>query len=66
MSREFRLIFVRALCLLTVFGLLSATPGCGDDPKKSDEAGGIPENVKQSNKNMEDFMKSKQQQRKKR
>jgi hypothetical protein len=61
MSRGFRRFFGRSLCLLAVVGLLAATPGCGDGPKKEEAAkGGIPQNVQESNKKMEDFMKSQQ------
>jgi len=60
MSRGFRQILGRSLCLLTVFGLLAATPGCGDAAKKEEAKGGIPANVQESNKNMENFMKSQQ------
>jgi hypothetical protein len=60
MSRGFRQILVRNLCLLAVLGLLVATtPGCGDGPAKKDAASGIPTNVQESNKNMENFMNSK-------
>ncbi len=59
MSRGFRQILRRGLCLLAVFGLLPATPGCGDGaPKKNEAAGALPANVQESNKNMENFMNS--------
>ena len=50
----------RSFCLLAVFGLLAAAaPGCGDAPK--DGQGGaspVPASVQESNKDMENFMKS--------
>jgi hypothetical protein len=58
MIRGFRQISGRALCLLAAFGLLAATPGCGDGPKKEVAADGVPANVKESNSNMENFMKT--------
>jgi hypothetical protein len=60
MSRGFRRILVRNLCLVAVFGLLiAATPGCDDGAaKKQEAAGAVPATVKESNKNMEDFMNS--------
>jgi hypothetical protein len=60
MSREFRRILVRDLCLAVVFGLLvAAAPGCDDGAAKKQEAAGeIPANVKASNKNMQDYMNS--------
>jgi hypothetical protein len=60
MSRGFRKISGRALRFLAVFGLLAvAAPGCGDASKKKEEgASAIPANVQESNKNMENFMKS--------
>jgi hypothetical protein len=60
MSRGFRQISGRAFCLLAAFGLLAATPGCGESPKKETTPGGTPANVQESNKNMEEFMKSQQ------
>jgi hypothetical protein len=61
MIRGFRQIAGRALGPLAVLGLLAATPGCGDGPKKNDAAAGagaVPSNVQESNKNMENVMKS--------
>ena len=60
MSDEFRKNSGRTLCLLAVVGLLAASaPGCGDAPKKQEGgAASIPANVQESNKNMENFMKS--------
>jgi hypothetical protein len=66
MCRGFRDISGRALCLLAVFGLLSiAAPGCGDASKKEGGASAIPTTVKESNRNMEDFMKSQKATKKK-
>ena len=58
MSRGFRRITSRALCLLAVFGLLAATPGCDQAPRRPSRRAAVPANVKESNKNMEDFMNS--------
>jgi hypothetical protein len=61
MSRRFREISGRSLCLLAAFGLLAvAAPGCGDATKKEGGASAspIPANVQESNKNMENLMKS--------
>lgn len=58
MSRGFPQILGRSLCLLTVFALLAATPGCGDDSKKDESAGGITPGAKEANDNMENFMNS--------
>jgi hypothetical protein len=60
MSRGFRKISGRAPCLLAAFGLLAvAAPGCGDASKQKEEgASATPANVRESNKNMENFMKS--------
>jgi hypothetical protein len=60
MSRGFRKISERALCVLAAFGLLAvAAPGCGDAPKKKEEgASASPANVQESNKNMENYQKS--------
>jgi hypothetical protein len=60
MSRGFRQFSGRALCLLAILGLLAATPGCGDGGQKETTPSGIPKNVQESNKNMEEFMKSQQ------
>ena len=61
MFRGFRQSFRRALPLLAAFGLLSATPGCGDGTKKDQAtATPVPTNVQESNKNMENFMKTQQ------
>ncbi len=58
MSRGFREISGRALCLLAAFGLLAvAAPGCGDASKKEEGASAIPVTVQESNKNMENLMK---------
>lgn len=61
MSRGFRENSVRVAFLLAVFGFLAiASPGCGEAP--SNQEGGdkspIPPTLEQSNKNMENFMKS--------
>ena len=59
MSRGFREISGRALCLLAAFGLLAvAAPGCGGASKQEEGASTIPPSVQESNKTMEDFMKS--------
>ena len=60
MSRGFREISRRALCLRAAFGLLAvAAPGCGGASNQEQGASGIPASVEESNKTMEDFMKSK-------
>jgi hypothetical protein len=58
MRRGPRQILARALPLVAVLGLLVATSGCGggDGAKKPEAASGIPKNVDESNKNMQDFM----------
>jgi hypothetical protein len=62
MSRGFRKISGRAARPLAAFGLLAvavAAPGCGDaSGKKEEGASATPANVRESNKNMENFMKS--------
>ncbi len=61
MSRGCRDHFVRVALLLAVFGFMAiASPGCGDAPSNQGKADGspIPPTLEQSNKNMEDFMKS--------
>ena len=59
MSRGFRGISGRALCLLAAFGLLAAAaPGCGGGASSRRGARAIPASVQESNKTMEDFMKS--------
>ena len=59
MIQGFREISGRALCLLAVFGLLTvAAPGCGDASKTEGGAKVIPSNVQESNKNMENLMKT--------
>jgi hypothetical protein len=68
MSRGFREISRRALCFLAAFALLAvAAPGCGEASKTKEEEGAsaIPANVQESNKNMENFMKSQQAAKKK-
>jgi hypothetical protein len=66
MSHGFRKNSGRALCLAAAFGLLAvATPGCDDAaPKKEEGASPIPKSVQESNKNMEDFMKAQNAQKK--
>ena len=60
MSHGFRKISRRALCLLAPFGLLAVVaPGCGGASNQEVGATGIPASVEESNKTMEDFMKSK-------
>lgn len=59
MSRRFRENFGRAVRLLAVFGFLAAAvPGCSEAPKKEEGASPLPPSVQDSNKNMENFMKS--------
>ncbi len=59
MSRGFRQLLGRVPCLLAIFSLLAfAAPGCGDSAKKGDGASQLPPSVQESNKNMEDFMKT--------
>jgi hypothetical protein len=60
MSRGYRKNSGRALCVLTVFGLLAvAAPGCGEASGKKEEGlNKVPASVQESNKNMENFMKS--------
>jgi hypothetical protein len=61
MSHGFRKSSGRALCLLAVLGLLAAAaPGCGESTtgKQEAAAGKVPTVVQDSNKNMENFMKS--------
>ena len=61
MIRGFRKNSGRVFCLLAIFGILAiAAPGCSDATTKEGGAGAspVPANVQQSNKNMEDFMKS--------
>jgi hypothetical protein len=67
MPRVFREISARALSLLAVFGLLAATaPGCGDaTTTKKEDASSVPANVKESNKTMEDYMKTQNASKKK-
>jgi hypothetical protein len=62
MKRGFRATFSHALCSLVAAGLLAAAiPGCGEAPKQGEAAGGgVPPTVQESNKQMEDFMKSQQ------
>ncbi len=57
LSREFS---SRSMLFLLVLGLLSAgIPGCGDGADQKETGGvSVPPTVQQSNKNMEDFMKS--------
>jgi hypothetical protein len=60
MSRGFREISGRALCLLAAFGLLVVvSPGCGGGASSTEGgASAIPPSVQESNKTMEEFMKS--------
>ena len=61
MSCGFRRILGRAVCLLTALGLLAATAsGCGGEPPKT-----TAQIQKEDNSAMLNFMKSKQQQQKK-
>jgi hypothetical protein len=61
MSCGFLRILGRAVCLLTALGLLAATaPGCGGEPPKTNA-----QIQKEDNSAMLNFMKSKQQQKKK-
>jgi len=61
MHRAFLRITGRFPCLLLALGLLIAlVPGCGEEPIQKDEsAGGIPKVLKNSNDQMENFIKSK-------
>jgi hypothetical protein len=59
MSLGFREVCSRTLCLLAAFGLLAVSaPGCGGASKPEAGASGIPASVEESNKTMEEFMKS--------
>ena len=58
MRRGYRQILARVLPFMAVVGLLVATSGCGDEAKKPDAKTGVPKNVDESNKNMEEFMKT--------
>jgi hypothetical protein len=59
MRCRFREISQRALCILSIFGLLALmAPGCGDAAKQGEAAKEIPTNVKESNNKMENFMKT--------
>jgi hypothetical protein len=67
MSCGFRRILGRAVCLLTALGLLMAlgllaatAPGCGGEPPKTNA-----QIQKEDNSEMLNFMKSQQQQKKK-
>ncbi len=62
MNRGFRESSRQIVCVLAVFGILVvAAPGCGDETKKTAGAGAgpIPASVQESNKNMQDYMKTK-------
>jgi hypothetical protein len=50
----------RVLPFLVTAVLVAAIPGCSDTAKKSEApaSGGVAPNVQESNKNMENFMKS--------
>jgi hypothetical protein len=51
-------VALSALGVSVAFGLVLAIAGCGETVDKKTEATGVPSNVQESNKNMENFMKS--------
>ncbi|AMV40293.1 hypothetical protein [Planctomyces sp. SH-PL62] len=68
MRHGLRQILGRTCCLLAVLGLLvAAVPGCGDggDSATGGDDAGVPPVLKKSNDQMENFMKSQREAKKK-